>query len=111
LQTTPICSKRRTVGFELGWDYAHHGTVPPAAHLDAISPVRRGWEAGRQTFGQRTLASNRFVRKWLQLRLNAWLRGRAFEVLQVNPSFLRQIDVAVCPITREVLTRCERWSG
>ncbi len=92
------------VGFELGWDYAHYGAVPPAAHLDPLSPVRQGWEAGRQTFGQRTLASNRFVRKWLQLRLNAWLRGRAFEGTQVNPAFLRQIDVAVCPITREVLT-------
>jgi hypothetical protein len=92
------------VGFELGWDYAHCGVVPPAAHLDPLSPVRQGWEAGRQTFGQRTLASNRFVRKWLQLRLNAWLRGRAFEATQVNPAFLRQIDVAVCPITRELLT-------
>jgi len=92
------------VGFELGWDYAHHALVPPAAHLDPLSPVRHGWDAGRQTFGQRTLASNRFVRKWLQLRLNAWLRGRAFEGTQVNPAFLRQIDVAVCPITREVLT-------
>jgi hypothetical protein len=92
------------VGFELGWDHAHYGAVPPAAHLDPLSPVRHGWEAGRQTFGQRTLASNRFVRKWLQLRLNAWLRGRAFEATQVNPAFLRQIDVAVCPITREVLT-------
>jgi hypothetical protein len=92
------------VGFELGWDYAHYGAVPPAAHLDPLSPVRQGWEAGRQMFGQRTLASSRFVRKWLQLRLNAWLRGRQFEGTQVNPAFLRQIDVAVCPITREVLT-------
>ena len=92
------------VGFELGWDYAHYGVVPPATHLDPLSPVRHGWDAGRQTFGQRTLASNRFVRKWLQLRLNAWLRGRAFEGTQVNPALLRQIDVPVCPITREVLT-------
>jgi len=92
------------VGFELGWDHAHYGAVPPAAHLDPLSPVRHGWEAGRHTFGQRTLVSNRFVRKWLQLRLNAWLRGRAFEGTQVNPAFLRQIDVAACPITRETLT-------
>ena len=91
-------------GFELGWDYAHHGIVPPAAHLHPLSPVRQGWEAGRTTFGQRTLHSNRFVRKWLQLRLGAWPRGRAFEGTQVNPAFLRQIDVPVCPITRELLT-------
>jgi hypothetical protein len=91
-------------GFELGWDYAHYGTVPPADHLHPFSPVRQGWEAGRQNFGRRTLQPNRFSRKWLQLRLNAWLRGRAFEAQQVNPAFLRRIDVAVCPITREVLT-------
>ena len=91
-------------GFELGWDYAHYGAVPPAAHLDPLSPIRHGWEAGRQTFGQRTLSSNRFVRQWLQLRLDAWLRGRVIEGTQVNPAFLRQIDVAICPITREALT-------
>lgn len=91
-------------GFELGWDYAHYGTVPPADHLHPLSPVRQGWEAGRDSFGRRTLQPTRFTRKWLQLRLNAWLRGRVFEGQQVNPAFLRQIDVAVCPITREVLT-------
>ena len=91
-------------GFELGWDHAHYGTVPPADHLHPLSPVRQGWEAGKASFGRRALQPNRFTRKWLQLRLNAWLRGRVFEGQQVNPAFLRQIDVAVCPITREVLT-------
>lgn len=92
------------IGFELGWDYAHYGTVPPTDHLHPLSPVRQGWEAGRDSFGRRTLQTNRFVKKWLQLRLNAWLRGRAFEGTQVNPAFLRRIDMAICPITREVLT-------
>jgi hypothetical protein len=92
------------IGFKLGWDYAHYGVVPPAEHLHPLSPVRQGWEAGRETFGRRTLQPNRFVRKWLQLRPSAWLRGRVFEGQQVNPAFLRQIDVAVCPVTREVLT-------
>lgn len=91
-------------GFELGWDYAHHGVMPPANHLHPLSPVRQGWEAGHASFGRRTLQANRFTRKWLQLRLNAWVRGRVFDGHQVNPAFLRQIDVAVCPITREALT-------
>jgi hypothetical protein len=104
IQTQHGLSQPSDIGFELGWDYAHYGAMPPAAHLDPLSPVRQGWEAGRQTFGQRTLIQNRFVRKWLQLRLNAWLRGRAFEGTQVTPAFLRQIDAAACPITREVLT-------
>lgn len=91
-------------GFELGWDYAHYGAVPPAEHLHPLSPVRQGWEAGRASFGRRTLWADRFVRKWLQLRLNAWLRGRVFEGIQVTPGFLRRIDVPVCPITREPMT-------
>ena len=91
-------------GFELGWDYAHYAVVPPAEHLHPLSPVRQGWEAGLASFGRRTLQAHRFSRKWLQLRLNAWLRGRAFEGTQVNPAFLRRIDVALCPVTRETLT-------
>ena len=108
LQTGADATMGRTsqvdTGFELGWDYAHYGAVPPADHLHPLSPVREGWEAGRGSFGRRTLQPNRFTRKWLQLRLNAWLRGRVFEGQQVNPAFLRRIDVAVCPVTREVLT-------
>src|SRR6188474_138771 len=90
--------------FELGWDYAHHGVPPPMEHLQAIGSLQNGWLAGRATFGRRTLRADRFVRKWLQLRLHAWQRGRAFDEGGVNPTFLRQIDVPVCPITREVLT-------
>jgi hypothetical protein len=103
--TDPIDPVHRPdIGFELGWDYAHYGSMPPADHLHPLSPVRQGWEAGRNNFGRRTLQANRLTRKWLQLRLSAWMRGRAFEGQQVNPAFLRRIDVAVCPITREVLT-------
>jgi hypothetical protein len=91
-------------GFEIGWDYAHYALAPAAEHVHAGCPVRQGFEAGKATFGRRTLLANRFHRKWLQLRLHAWLRGRAFEDFQVTPSFLRAIDVAHCPITRERLT-------
>ena len=91
-------------GFEIGWDHAHHRLVPPAEHLHPGHPVRQGWQAGQAVFGTRTLRATPQVRKWLQLRLNAWLRGRAFEGVQVTPHFLKQIDAAECPITREPLT-------
>jgi len=94
----------RETGFEIGWDFAHHGLTPPVEWLVIGSPLRHGWEAARANFGTRTLAPTRAVRKWLQLRLNAWRRGRAFELVQVTPNYLRQIDVEVCPITRDVLT-------
>ena len=90
--------------FEIGWDYARHRLVPPADHLHAGHPVRQGWEAGQAVFGTRTREATPHVRKWLQLRLGAWLRGKAFEGVGVTPAFLRRIDVPVCPITGEVLT-------
>lgn len=92
------------VGFELGWDVARHGLALPAEHQASADPLRQGWEAGRASFGPRTLRASRHVRKWLQLRLQAWRRGRAFEGVQVTPHFLAQIDVAVCPITRQPLS-------
>ncbi len=92
------------VGFELGWDYAHHRSSPPMPYAQEASPLRNGWLAGQAAFGPRTLAPTRHVRKWLQLRLHAWLRGRSVELMQVTPNHLRQIDVSHCPITRVALS-------
>ncbi len=97
--------------FEIGWDFAHFALTPPAGHLLPGSPLRQGWDAERTSFGMRTLVPTRHTRKWLQLRLNAWRRGRVFEGLQVTPNYLRQIDVARCPITREVLTQATCTPG
>ena len=90
-------------GWALGWDYAHHGQTPPVEHLFATSPLRQGWQAGKATFGQRTLRSNRHTQMWLLLRTHAWSRGRSFEGVQLTPNYLQQIDVACCPITRAPL--------
>ena len=92
------------VGFELGWDYAHYRVSPPAPYAQEPSPLRNGLLAGQAAFGQRTLAATRHVRKWLQLRLHAWLRGRSVELVQVTPNYLQQIDVSHCPITRLALS-------
>ena len=104
--TPPVGSEAPfdSTGFEIGWDHAHYRVVPPAAHLHPGHPVRQGWQAGQCVFGARTLRATPQVRKWLQLRLNAWQRGRTFEGVQVTPNYLAQIDVPVCPITRELLT-------
>ncbi len=92
-------------GFEIGWDYAHYRLVPPPEHLLAGNPVRDGWEAGQAVFGLRTLRPTPQVKKWLQLRLGAWMRGKHFDLLQVTPNFLRRIELAACPITGEALTQ------
>lgn len=101
---TPFTDPDRTA-FEIGWDYAHHRLVPPADHLHEGHPVRQGWDAGQAVFGVRTLQATPVVRKWLQLRLNAWLRGKAFDAVAVTPRFLKVINVPVCPITGEALSQ------
>jgi hypothetical protein len=92
------------VGFELGWDYAHYRVTPPAPYAQEPSPLRNGMLAGQAAFGTRTLAATRHVRKWLQLRLHAWLRGRSVELVQVTPNYLQQLDASHCPITRVELS-------
>ena len=100
----PTLTAHEHIGFELGWDYAHHRLVPPAPYAQEPSPLRNGMLAGQAAFGLRTLEPTRMVRKWLQLRLHAWLRGRSVELHQVTPNYLAQIDVSHCPITRVPLS-------
>ncbi|WP_418317866.1 hypothetical protein [Piscinibacter sakaiensis] len=88
------------VGFELGWDHARHKLEPPAPYDQQHSSLRNGLLAGRAAMGGRSLPATPAVRKWLQLRLHAWLRGRSFELLQVTPRYLQQIDARFCPVTR-----------
>ena len=101
----PATSPHSDPGFEIGWDFAHYRLVPPAEQLLPGNPVRDGWEAGQSVFGVRTLRATPHVKKWLQLRLGAWTRGKAFDLFQVTPNFLERIDVDVCPITGQALTR------
>jgi hypothetical protein len=93
------------LGFELGWEHARFGLAPPLEHLHAGDPLHQGWQAGRATFGERASAASPRTRQWLQLRLQAWLRGRSFEATQVTPNYLGQIEATHCPVTREALTR------
>jgi len=104
IDTTRTLTAHEQVGFELGWDYAHYRVSLPAPYAKEDSPLRDGMRAGEATFGVRTLAANRHVRKWLQLRLHAWLRGRSVELVQVTPNYLQQIDASHCPITRSALS-------
>jgi hypothetical protein len=90
-------------GFDIGWDHARHGLLPPAGPWQDGHPVHQGWCAGRSCFGDRTLAASRRVRLWLALRLHAWRSGRVFELAQVTPHYLGQLEVLHCPVTRQPL--------
>lgn len=91
-------------GYRIGWEHARYQTTPPADHLHAGHPVRQGWEAGRAVFAGRALAATRAVRLWLELRLQAWVRGRAFDELIVTPRFVARIDVPICPVLQQPLS-------
>ena len=53
-----------------------------------------------------TRSPDRFVRKWLQLRLSAQRRGRVVTD-DITPQLLRRIDVETCPVIRCRLTHGE----
>jgi hypothetical protein len=101
--TARVQPANESLGFALGWDFAHHGLTPPVEHLFANSPLRQGWQAGAATFGHRTLRAPRHTQMWLLLRTHAWSRGRSFEEVQLTPNYLQQIDTDFCPITRAPL--------
>jgi len=89
--------------FEIGWDHAQRGLVPPPGLLLPGSPVAQGWSAGRAVFGARTLASTPAARQWLALRLQAWREGVAFETQALTPNVLAQLQTTHCPVRRTPL--------
>ena len=106
LDTPPADACERT-GFELGWDHAHHGLVPPPGLLLPDTPICQGWMAGKAVFGGRTLRASRSVRQWLALRLQAWRQGDSFEGQQVTAHYLGQIHAEHCPVLRQPLGGAE----
>ena len=99
----PAAEDARGVGFRIGWDHAHHALVPPPEHLRGDTAVLQGWLAGRAAYGARTLAATRWVRWWLQWRLQAWQDGIAWEAVQLTPHYLSQLHTARCPVLRQPL--------
>lgn len=55
--------------YDLGWDHAMYGLPLPNV-IQRVS--RKGFELGNSNFKGKTKFADRFVRKWLQLRLNAY---------------------------------------
>ncbi|MDE2147148.1 MAG: hypothetical protein KGJ24_10720 [Burkholderiales bacterium] len=95
-------------GFDIGWDHARHGLVPPAELLLEGTPPGQGWRAGRAVYRGRTLAAPRPVRLWLALRLRAWREGAAFDAQGLTPQALARIHGEHCPVLRVPLGGAER---
>ena len=86
------------IGFQIGGDYARYGRKLPEG---AAKSIVAGYKAGSQEKGK--WKTNRYIRKWLQLRLNAYSRGKLFSD-EITPDFLKSIETDYCPITGIRLT-------
>lgn len=92
-------------GRRLGHDLYRLSRLP--LQPDWPLPVREGFEAAAAGGGVRAVCDDRFVRKWLHLRLSALQRGRVVAT-DVTVSLLRGLDVSHCPVTRAPLTHATR---
>lgn len=97
MSPTPYLDAR--VAFTLGEDYAFFGLPVPTG---ADQAMLQGHNTGLARFPRRQPA-DRFVKKWLQIRVGAWKRNRVFEST-VTPDYLKLIDNEFCPVSRVTLT-------
>lgn len=92
----------------IGFDYGLRGLPVPG---DAPAPFLEGHKEGRARRESHTL--DRFELKWVHLRYGALQRDLIPEN-GVTPAFLREIDVAYCPVTLVTLSHGTRtdtdWS-
>lgn len=91
--------RSREEGERIGWDFGRFSMELPD---DVPDYVINSAKAARYHFGRQRKHHDRYIRKWLRLRLNAWKRNRIV-CPNVDPGFLQQIDVEYCPVTRTVL--------
>jgi hypothetical protein len=87
-------------GFQIGWDHARHGLVPPPALRLPGHPVGQGWQTAQAVFGRRPWPARTAVRQWLALRLAAWQADEAFEADTLTPQHLAQIAASRCAVRR-----------
>jgi hypothetical protein len=94
----------KTIGFNIGWDHAQHGILLPHDYNFNPNPILEGYKAGLIKRGnQKPKETTKYIKKWLQLRRNAWKRDKFFDEL-VTPNYLLLINQFYCPITRVKLT-------
>lgn len=98
--TPPATPGADRVAFQIGWDHARHGLVPPRALLAAGHAVGQGWQAAQSVLGRRTWPARPAVRQWLALRLAAWQAGEPFDAEALTPQHLAQIAATRCAVRR-----------
>ena len=98
---------RIEIGRKLGFDLYRFGRVNTGGEWSAS--IVEGYVQAQVRHVHQILP-DRYIKKWLQLRLGAYARNRIVDE-QINPDLLMKIDVAECPILRKPLTHGElTWS-
>lgn len=92
-----------TTGFDIGWEHAQHGLVPPPELLLQGTPVGQGWRAARAVLGRRSFSSTRALRQWLALRTLAWRQGVDFDVTGLTAVELARLESDRCPVLGQTL--------
>ena len=92
---------RQTDAFDLGWDHGIYRVAPDPA---LPAPVREGYLAALESRDPKE--PDRFVRKWLQVRAHAMLRGIHVDAT-ITPATLESLDSTTCPISGVPLTHGE----
>lgn len=91
------------IGFDIGFDHARLGLVPPPRLLQQQTAICQGWIAGKAVYGHRQVPTQRITRLWLALRLSAWSEGQGIDPQQLSRQQLAQVQVTVCPVRRTPL--------
>ena len=89
-------------GFDIGWEHAQHGVVPPPELLLEGTPIGQGWRAARAVLGRRSFSSTRALRQWLALRTLAWRQGVNFDS-GLTAVELARLEPARCPVLGQTL--------
>ena len=106
LHPAPSMPAADPVAHEIGRDFARHGLSLPEGLARVDEPLWCGWQIGRAAQvlrGQSPWPADERTRRWLHLRLQASLRGIAFESCRVTPHLVGRLDTRHCPVTRRRL--------
>lgn len=104
-----ILQHEARTAFDIGWDFARMGLeLRLFEDSDGLfKPIVDGYRDGVAKYGKRhpqyPNGAQRFVIKWLHLRMNAYRRGRTFSE-DLTWEYLQSIDDTHCPITRKPFT-------
>jgi hypothetical protein len=105
----PNFTKDAKIGFNIGWDYYSYDMNIPNYLLTNkdVKPILDGFNEARSR-KVKQIQTDRFVKKWLLLRVNAWRRNRHFDD-SVTPDFIKIIDATHCPVTGDRLTHSTEY--